>query len=483
MSPHTTPEEAAREVVRRLRDAGHQAYWAGGCVRDMLLGRAPKDYDVATSARPEQVLSLFPGSVAVGAAFGVVQVPLDSGRIEVATFRCEGPYLDGRHPSSVTFAGVRADVARRDFTINGLLYDPLTGGVLDWVGGQADLQAKRVRTIGEPSARFEEDHLRMLRAVRLAAELDFEIEPETLVAIRRAADRIRSVSAERIRDELVRIFTGPAWPADRPRRGPGLRVLDEVGLLSHVLPEVAAMKGVPQPPEFHPEGDVFEHTARTLDELRSPSAVLAFGALLHDVGKPPTCKVPDLSSSQAGRIRFDGHDEVGAEIAVSVCRRLRFSARESEAIVALVREHMRFKDLPRMREGRRRRFFARTEFEDHLELHRADCLGSHGDLSTYEWVTRARAALAPEEIRPPRLVTGDDLIAMGMQPGPAFARILGAVADAQLDGRVYTREEALELAARVAAAMPAARQEVRGGAHRATGSRGEPSRRVEAKSI
>ncbi|MDR5683883.1 MAG: CCA tRNA nucleotidyltransferase [Armatimonadota bacterium] len=443
--------EAARAVVRRLRDAGHEAYWAGGCVRDMLLGRRPKDYDVATSARPEQILSLFPGSASVGAAFGVVQVPLDGARVEVATFRDEGPYLDGRHPASVTFADARADVARRDFTINGLLYDPLTDRVVDWVDGRRDLEARRVRTIGDPAARFQEDRLRMLRAVRLAAELDFETEPQTLAAIRRFADRIRTVSAERIRDELVRIFTGP-------HPGAGLRRLDESGLLIHILPEVAAMKGIPQPSEFHPEGDVFEHTARTLDALRSPGVVLAFGALLHDVGKPRTYQVRD-------RIRFDRHDEVGARIAEEVLRRLRFSARETEAIVELVREHMRFKEIPRMREAKRRRLFARPDFDDHLELHRADCLASHKDLTTYEWVQRARAALAPEEIRPPRLITGDDLIAMGMRPGPAFARILETVADAQLEGRVRSREEALELAARVAAEI--------GG--------GEPSRRVEAK--
>jgi poly(A) polymerase len=460
MTPAIPQQEAAREVVRRLRDAGYDAHWAGGCVRDMLLGRQPKDYDVATSARPEQVQSLFPGSVSVGAAFGVVQVRLDDERIEVATFRSEGPYLDGRHPSSVTFADARADVGRRDFTINGLLYDPLDGRVLDWVGGQADLQAKRVRTIGDPAARFEEDRLRMLRAVRLAAELDFEIEQQTLAAIRLAADRIQSVSAERIRDEIARIFTGP-------RRGAGLRLLDETGLLPVVLPEVAAMKGVPQPPEFHPEGDVFEHTVRTLDALRSPNLVLAFGALLHDVGKPPTYEVRD-------RIRFDRHDEVGAEVTAEVCSRWRLAAREAEAIVALVREHMRFKELPKMRESKRRRFFARPDFDDHLELHRADCLASHGNLSTYEWVRQARAALSPEEISPPRLVTGDDLIAMGMEPGPVFARILEAVAEAQFEGKVRTRNDALGLASRVAAQLA-------GKTSDKAGSRGERFRRVEAK--
>lgn len=419
----------ATEVVRRLRGAGFAAYFVGGCVRDHLLGRPPHDVDIVTSASPEEVLRLFPESVPVGAKFGVVRVRIDSREFEVATFREEGPYADGRHPSFVRFADVQADVQRRDFTINGLLYDPIEGRVLDLVGGLEDLQARLIRTIGDPRQRFSEDKLRMLRAVRLAVELDFQIAPEVAEAIRAMADQITVVSAERIREELVRILTGPA-------PGKGLRLLHEVGLLGAILPEVEAMVGVPQPDVFHPEGDVFTHTALALDHLRSPSAVLAMGVLLHDVGKPPTYTVED-------RVRFPRHDEVGAEIALKVCRRLRFSNEETERIVALVREHMRFKDLPRMRPAKARRFLARPDFPDHLELHRVDCLASHGDLSTYEWAKEAHARLSEEEPMPRRLITGDDLIELGLKPGPAFREILSAVEDEQLEGRISTREEAL----------------------------------------
>lgn len=361
----------------------------------------------------------------------MVRVRMGDHWVEVATFRVEGPYLDGRHPSEVRYSSAREDVARRDFTINGLLYDPLTGTLYDWVGGQQDLLRRRIRTIGDPRERFQEDRLRMLRAVRLACELDFEIEPDTLQAIRALADRIRTTSWERIRDELARLLTGP-------RRARGLRLLDETGLLSQILPEVAAMKGVVQPPEYHPEGDVFTHTVLALDALRDPSAVLAFATLLHDIGKP-------LTLTRDGRIRFPGHDRVGAERAREVCQRLRLSREETERIVALVRDHMRLADLPRMREAKRRRFFARSDFEELLELYRADCVASHGDLTTYEWILATRAELRPEEVNPPRLLTGDDLIALGLRPGPPFRELLEAVRDAQLEGRVRTREEALAL--------------------------------------
>ncbi|MBM3450602.1 MAG: CCA tRNA nucleotidyltransferase, partial [Armatimonadetes bacterium] len=329
------------------------------------------------------------------------------------------------------------DVTRRDFTVNGLLYDPLTDRLLDFVGGQDDITARNIRAIGDPRERFEEDRLRMLRAVRLATELDFRIVTETFEAIPPLAPRVTSVSAERVRDELIRIFTGP-----RPVRG--LRLLDESDLLAPLLPEVAAMKGVAQPPEFHPEGDVFVHTAVALDALESPSAVLAFGTLLHDVGKPPTFAVKE-------RIRFDGHDEVGATIARDVCRRLRFSQRDTDRVVALVGEHMRFAKLPSMREGKRLQFFARPDFHDHLALHRADCLASHQDLDIWEWVRATRGALTQAELAPPRLVTGDDLVALGLRPGPAFSEILEEVREAQLEGRVHDREAGLALAAESAA--------------------------------
>lgn len=423
--------------MRRLREAGFEAYWAGGCVRDLLLGREPKDYDVATSARVEEVLDLFPDAVPVGAAFGVVRVRCGGQEVEVAQFRTEGPYLDGRHPSEVRPATARLDAARRDFTINGLFYDPVEGTVYDWVGGVADLEARLIRTIGDPQARFREDYLRMLRAVRLAVELNFRIEPETARAIQELAPRIVKVSPERIREELVRILTSPS-------RGEGLKLLDELELLRPILPEVAAMKGVPQPRGHHPEGDVFTHTVLVLEALRDPSPVLSFGALLHDVGKTSTFTVEE------GRIRFPKHDVVGARIAEEVTRRLRFSAKEIERIVALVRDHMRMSDLPRMRESKRKRFFAREDFAELLELYRADCIASSGDLAMYEWITQEVARLSKEEINPPRLVSGHDLIAMGYKPGPAFREILERVRDAQLSGEVRTREEARELARRIA---------------------------------
>ncbi len=418
------------------------------------MGRTPKDYDVVTSAQPHQVQSLFERTVAVGAAFGVVRVliPTPDGpvAVEVATFRTEGPYEDGRRPSRVQFADAASDVRRRDFTVNGLLLDPQTGRVLDWVGGLQDLEARTVRTIGDPHQRFAEDRLRMLRAVRLAAELGFRVHPDTLQAIQRHAQAIRQVSAERVRDELSRLLVSPG-------RGEGLRLLEATGLLQHVLPEVAALRGVPQPEEFHPEGDVFEHTVLTLEFLQDPTVTLALGALLHDVGKPLTLEVRD-------RVRFPRHDEVGAQVAEGVMRRLRFSNGEVERVVALVRGHMRIKDFPHMREAKRRRLAAQPEFDELVELLRADCLASHGDLSVYRWIQQWRLERAGEPVRPPRLVTGHDLIALGLRPGPIFRDILEAVYNAQLEGEVRTREEAL---ARL-------RLEV---ARRGTG--GEPSAGVE----
>jgi len=424
--------DTAREITRRLRRAGHEAYLAGGCVRDMLLGRPPADYDIATSATPDQVRALFPRTIEVGAAFGVVRVAADDGEYEVATFRTEGPYLDGRHPSSVRYASAREDALRRDFTINGLFSDPDTGDVLDFVGGRADLAARIVRTIGDPAVRFAEDRLRMLRAVRQAAELGFEIASETLDALRRLREGLRGVSPERVRDELVRIVTGPD-----PARA--FALLRDTGLLEVILPEVAAEVGVAQPEAFHPEGDVFEHTRLALGHLRRPSVTLAMATLLHDIGKPPTFERGD-------RIRFNRHDEVGAAMARRVMERLRFSRREADGVAGLVARHMVFKDLPQMREARLRRLLADEAFPELLELHRADCLASHGDLSTYEWARARLARLAGEPPVPPRLVTGHDLLALGLAPGPRIGQILRAVEDARLEGRVRTREEALALA-------------------------------------
>lgn len=422
----------ASEIVARLRRGGFETYLAGGSVRDILLGRDPSDYDIATAAAPDAVRAMFPRTIEVGATFGVVRVVAEDGTYEVATFRTEGPYLDGRHPSSVRYAGPREDALRRDFTVNGLFYDPETAVVLDFVGGRKDIAARVIRTIGDPAARFTEDRLRILRAVRLGAELDFTISPDTLDALRPMRGELVSVSAERVRDELIRMLTGPD-----PARGVAL--LRETGLLEVVLPEVAAEIGVPQPAEFHAEGDVFEHTVLALRQLCRPSMTLAMATLLHDVGKPETFE-------RADRIRFNRHDEVGESIARRVMERLRFPRRDVDRVASLVGRHMIFKDLPQMREARRRRLMAEEMFPELLELHRADSAAYHGDLSTYEWARATLARLRDEPPAPPRLITGDDLLALGVPPGPRIGEILRLVDDARLEGRIRTREEALEFA-------------------------------------
>ncbi|MGH9430915.1 MAG: CCA tRNA nucleotidyltransferase [Terriglobia bacterium] len=422
----------ALAVLGRLRDAGFEGYFVGGCVRDQLMGRLPQDYDIATNAHPGQVLELFPGALPVGAKFGVVLVSKESGDVEVATYRSDGRYDDGRHPVEVRFASTaEEDVRRRDFTINGLLFDPIEERVLDHVGGEADLRARRVRTIGDPGQRFSEDYLRMLRAVRFAARFNFTIHPPALAAIRELAPRLREVSAERTRDEILKILTEGS-----PRRG--FELLDECGLLAEVLPEVKALQGVEQPPQFHPEGDVWIHTLMMLDGLRQPSETLALGVLLHDVGKPPTFSFRD-------RIRFDGHPEVGAKMAKEISGRLRLSSKQTERVVELVRHHLRFKDFPKMRRSTQLRFLRMEGFDEHLELHRLDCLSSHRDLTHYELARRMLQEIPAEEIRPRPLVDGDDLIAAGHKPGPRFKEILQAVEDAQLDGIISSREDALRL--------------------------------------
>lgn len=426
------PLVLARHVVAKLKSSGYQAYFVGGCVRDLLLGGQPKDYDISTDARPEQITALFSNSGLVGAHFGVVLVREHGAQVEVATFRSDHAYVDGRHPAGVDFeTDPRQDVLRRDFTINALLLDPDRDAVLDFVGGRDDLRDRIVRAIGDPEVRFGEDHLRMLRAVRFAARLDYQIDAATFDAIRRLHGLIQSVSAERVRDELVRILTeGGA------RRG--FELLDEAGLLSEILPEVAAMKGVAQPPEYHPEGDVWTHTLLLLERLRNPSPTLALGALLHDVGKPPTFRV-------AGRIRFDGHVEKGVEMAVGILTRLRFSNDEIRQVIALVANHMRFKDAPQMRTSTLKRFLRLENFPEHLELHRLDCVASHGHLENYQLVRQKMQELPPDELKPQPLITGDDLIAAGYRPGPAFARMLAAVEDAQLESKAHSREDAMAL--------------------------------------
>jgi poly(A) polymerase len=438
----------ATSIVQTLRQHGFQAYLVGGCVRDLLLQREPKDYDVATDATPDEVMNIFPETYAVGAQFGVVLVPVPedassnastpgSHAVEVATFRSDIGYSDGRHPDEVRFSrDPREDVARRDFTINGMLLDPVSDEVLDFVGGREDLKAGIIRTIGEPERRFAEDKLRMLRAVRFAARFEYQIEPSTFAAIQQFAHEIKAVSRERVRDELTRMLT-----EGYARRA--FLLLDESGLLKHILPDISAMKGVAQPPEFHPEGDVFVHTLLLLENLPNPCPLtLAWGALLHDVGKPPTFRVaPD-------RIRFDNHVEVGVKMAEEICRNLRFSNDDTEQILSLVDNHMRFGHATRMKESTMKRFLRLPAFDEHLALHRADCLASHRNLSTYEFVQQKRAEIPPEKIRPSPLVTGDDLIAAGHAPGPKFREILNAVEDAQLEGRLPSRDAALEFVRR-----------------------------------
>jgi poly(A) polymerase len=425
-------QSVAAGIVARLRERGHVAYFAGGCVRDLLRGQTPKDIDIATDARPETVQKLFPRTYAVGAHFGVIVVLQDGLQFEVATFRSDGAYVDGRRPQSVTFATAEEDAARRDFTINGMFFDPVEEKVIDYVGGRADLDARLVRAIGDPAQRFTEDRLRMLRAVRFATTLEFEIEEATWSALVRSAPAIAEISAERIREELVRIFMPP-------HRARGWDLLDASGLMRVVLPELEAMKGCEQPPQFHPEGDVFRHTRIMLEMLPNETSLpLVLSVLFHDIGKPPTSSV-----DENGRIRFNGHDRVGAEMTEALMQRLRFSRAEIDATVEAVRQHMVFKDVPKMRGAKLKRFMARPTFDDELELHRVDCASSHGMLDNYEFLLAKRTEFANEPIIPPPLVRGDDLKALGLKPGPKFGEILEAVETRQLEGAFKTREEAL----------------------------------------
>ena len=415
-------------------------------MRDILLGREPADYDVTTDALPSQVEEIFPGSLTVGAKFGVVIVPEEAPassdaerlQVEVATFRSDVGYSDGRHPDRVDYTkSPQDDVKRRDFTINALLLDPETNEILDFVGGREDLEAGIIRAIGDPAARFGEDKLRMVRAVRFAARFGYAIEPATLIAIQKLAPEIDQISMERLRDELTKILTEGA-----ARRG--FELLDQTGLLIYLLPEIAKMKGVEQPPQFHPEGDVWIHTLMMIGGLPAGSSpTLAWGVLLHDVGKPPTFAPP---AGPNGRIRFDRHVEVGVKMAEQICRRFRFSNEDTEQILALVTNHMKFKDVPRMKPATLKRFVRVDKFGEHLELHRLDSLASHGKLDNYELVSRFIAETSPEQVRPVRLLTGDDLIALGLKPGPRFKAILYNVEEAQLDGTIHTHEEAVRLA-------------------------------------
>jgi poly(A) polymerase len=430
--PTTDRQERAASVVRRLRDAGHTAYFAGGCVRDRLLGRTPADYDVATSAPPEVVRALFPRTVPVGVQFGVVLVLLGDERVEVATFRADDAYVDGRRPVAVHFGTAEEDAQRRDFTINALYWDPLTDEIIDFVGGRADLAAGTIRAIGDARARIAEDRLRMLRAVRLAARFGFTIDPATHAAIVAAAPTVVDMAAERIGDEIVKVLT-----EGRARRG--FELLAETSLLDAVLPEVAAMRGVRQDPDHHPEGDVWVHTLLLLAQLEpGVRETLALGALLHDVGKPPCAAVRD------GRITFWRHPARGAEMAVAICQRLRRSRETWERVAYLVTNHLRLVQAPEMRLATLKRMLAEDGFDELLELARMDALAATRDLRFVEFCERKRDELR-ETVRPPRLLTGDDLIALGYRPGPTIGRILHAVEDAQLGGEIHTRDEALAL--------------------------------------
>jgi poly(A) polymerase len=429
---------AATEIVRRLRHHGHSAYLVGGCVRDLLLGKEPEDYDVATSATPDHVQQYFEQTYPVGAQFGVILVEIgNKDFVEVATFRSDVSYSDGRHPDAVRYTqSAKEDVQRRDFTINGLLLDPENDQVLDYVGGQMDLKNGIVRAIGVPARRFEEDKLRMLRAVRFAARFGYKIEDETFSAIRDLAGEIKQVSRERVRDELLKMLT-----EGHARRA--FELLDASGLLGYILPEIKRMQGVEQPPQFHPEGDVWIHTLMLLEQLPAGvSPTLALGALLHDVGKPATFRVaPD-------RIRFDGHVEVGEKVAADILHRLRLSNDETAQVLALVANHMRFADVAKMKDSTLKRFFRLPRFDEHMELHRMDCTASHGKLDLYDFTRRKLEETPPQEIRPAPLVTGNDLIAAGYEPGPRFKEILEAIEDAQLEGRLQSREQALEFVGR-----------------------------------
>ncbi len=427
----SSKEQIATQIVQTLHQNGFEAYFAGGCVRDQLRGVVPRDFDIATSARPEQVRQLFPRTVPVGVQFGVILVVEDGNHFEVATFRTEGGYQDGRHPTRVEFSGVKEDALRRDFTVNGLYYDIKTKKVLDFVNGEADLKKKILRTIGNPDQRFLEDHLRLLRAVRFAVQLGFEIAPETVVSIRKHAPKIGKVSAERIRDEFSKILTSsePAW---------GVRKLDELGLLKEFLPEAEKMKGVEQPMEYHPEGDVFIHTMLLLDGLKNAPLELAMGCLLHDIAKP------DTFERAVDRIRFHGHDTLGAEKSEVICRRLAFSNEQTHLIRELVAHHLRFKDAFQMKTSTLKRFFSLDRFDLHMELHRLDCLASHKNLDAHEFCKKKLEEFSKEPPPPSRVIGGGDLIQMGFKPGPEFTEILREVEDGVLEGTIRNKEEAIE---------------------------------------
>jgi poly(A) polymerase len=423
-------------ILRTLRALGHEALLAGGSVRDRLLGREPKDYDIATSARPEQLQEIFEKTEGVGVAFGVVLVILDGAAYEVATFRKDGEYHDGRHPDSVIFSSPEEDALRRDFTVNGMFMDPQSGEITDFVGGREDLEKKTIRAIGDPAKRFSEDKLRVLRAIRFAVQLGFEIEERTWEQVKAFAAQLDSIAMERSSAELTKILTSP-------QRRRGIELLDEAGLLAALLPELLKMKGCAQPPEFHPEGDVWVHTLKVLEALREPGPALAWAGLLHDVAKPAT-----WSQLPGDRIRFNGHEGLGSSMAGDICRRLKMPGAQMDSICTLVADHLRLNPIKDMKLSTLKRLLRREDFKDLLELHRADCLGSHADLELYELaVSKAREFESAQEaasLRPAGLLDGGDLIALGYKPGPLFKEILNWLEDEQLEGRLKTKDQALK---------------------------------------
>jgi len=424
----------AKDIVGRLKKAGFKAFFVGGCVRDIAMNIPPKEYDITTSATPQDVMKIFPSTIPVGVSFGVVLVLEGNNKFEVASFRKEEKYTDGRHPDRVVYStDEKDDVMRRDFTINGMLYEPFEEMVIDLVGGLDDLKKRIIKTIGKPDDRFKEDKLRMLRAIRFGAGLDFKIEEDTFLSIKSLAPLISEVSKERIRDEIIKIIT-------QNNPGKGLKLLRESKLLRYILPDVEKMNGVPQPPEFHPEGDVFNHTCMILDKLYDitegeHSPELAMGALLHDIGKPDTYTVTD-------RIRFNGHDRIGARMAKNICKDLKFSNKQIEIITSLVKEHLKFKDVFKMREATIKRFLGMSNFDDHLKLHLADCLASHGSTEAYEFIVKKLKDYKKEELKPKPLLSGYDLIDMGYPRGPLYTKILDSLEEAQLEGTVKNKEDA-----------------------------------------
>ena len=428
--------DAATAIVRRLSNAGHEALFAGGCVRDMLLEQTPKDYDIATSAHPDEVLKLFPGGNTVGAHFGVILVRHRGHSLEIATFRTDGDYRDGRRPESVVFATAEEDAQRRDFSINGMFLNPISGEIHDYVGGRADLDARLIRAIGDPAQRFHEDYLRLLRAIRFASRFEFEIEATTWAAIRAEAANISKISPERIRDELDKIWTSPS-----ARRVRGFDLLVDSGLMLAILPEILDLQGCEQPPQWHPEGDVFVHTRIMLGLLPDNASLpLVLSVLFHDIAKPATFTY----DAGEDRIRFNGHDRLGAEMTEGILRRLRYSNDVIEAAVGSVERHMQFKDVQKMRTSKLRRFMARPGFDDELELHRVDCTSSNGLLDNYDFLRDKADEFASEPLIPERLLDGRDLIDHGWKPGPELGRLLQEIQDLQLEGELTTREQALQ---------------------------------------